>query len=222
MSRRVLVFDVNETLLDVKALRPRFAEVVGDESLLAPWFGLLLRNSLVATATETYRPFDVQGTDALVVTAHRAGIDLPWDEAATVVAGMTELPPHPEVPAALRRLADSDYMVVALTNSSPSMVEAQITNAGIREHFDELFSVEPAGVFKPDPRPYRLVGKALSVPMGRMRMIAAHDWDVTGAMRAGMLGAFVARPGQAVSALGETPDIVGADLGEIADQLLAG
>ena len=48
MTARILVFDVNKTLLDVKALRPLFASVVGDEALLGPWFGMMLRNSLVA------------------------------------------------------------------------------------------------------------------------------------------------------------------------------
>ncbi len=220
IDERVLVFDVNETLLDVKALRPAFEQIVGDGSLLGPWFGLMLRNSLVATATETYQPFDVQGTDALVVTARKSGIDLDWDAAASVVAGMAELPAHPDVEPALGRLVDAGFTLVTLTNSAPSMVQAQIENAGLRGYFSDLFSVEPTGVFKPDPRPYRLVAEALEMPLGDMWMIAAHDWDITGAKRSGMRGAFVARPGQMVSGLGEIADLTGDDLGDVADRLI--
>jgi 2-haloacid dehalogenase len=220
VSAGILVFDVNETLLDVKALRPQFERVVGDGDLLGPWFGLMLRNSLVATATETYQPFDVQGTDALVITARKAGIGLSWDDAASVVAGMAELPPHPDVEPALARLLNAGYDLVTLTNSSPSMVQAQVQNAGLSEYFSRKFSVEAAGVFKPDPRPYQLVMDGLGVPANELWMIAAHDWDITGAMRAGMRGAFVARPGQMVSTIGETADLTGVDLGDVADQLI--
>lgn len=222
MPKPVLVFDVNETLLDVKALRPRFEAVVGDGSLLAPWFGLMLRNSLVATTTEAYRPFDVQGTDALVVTARKAGIELGWEAAASVVAGMKELPAHSDVAPALDRLVSAGFELVTLTNSSPSMVEAQIGNAGLRGFFSKLFSVEPTQRFKPHPAPYRMVAAELDLSADALMMIAAHDWDITGAIRTGMRGVFVARPGQMVSGIGEQAEFVADDIDAVAERLIAG
>ena len=59
------------------------------------------------------------------------------------------------------------------------------------------------------------------VPVGQLRLIAAHAWDVAGAARAGCATAFVARPGKVPDPLVERPEIVGADLTEVADAILA-
>lgn len=221
MMRETLVFDVNETLLDLRALRPSFEKTVGTVDLLPVWFGQMLRNSLVATITGAYRPFDELGTDALLLVARRAGIELGKDAAQEVVAGMRALPPHVEVRAALERLRDAGFAMVTLTNSSGSIVADQMANAGLADLFDETFSVEMVEAFKPAPATYRAVAERLGRPIGELRMIAAHDWDITGAMRTGALGAFVARPGMYLTAVSEHPDIVGSDLDAVADQLLA-
>lgn len=219
--RETLVFDVNETLLDLRALRPAFERSLGTADLLPVWFGQMLRNSLVATLTGAYRPFDELGIDALLLVARRADIELDEGGARRVVAQMREMPPHPEVRDALERLRDAGFAAVTLTNSSGSMVRDQMDNAGLTDLFDVLFSVEMVRAFKPAPAPYRAVAERLRRPIGELRMIAAHDWDVTGAMRAGALGAFVARPGMYLTSVSEQPDIVGPDLGVVADQLIA-
>lgn len=216
----VIVFDVNETLLDVRALAPRFDDLFGDHRLLSPWFGQMLRNSLVATTTAVYRPFDEQGTDALVTVAARSGIGIAWSEAATVVAGMAELPAHPDVVPALDVLRAAGFELVTLTNSAPDMVAAQIDHAGLAPYFSALHSVEPTGRFKPHPAPYLAVADAVGVAPSGMWMVAAHDWDVIGAMRVGLRGAFVARPGQLYSSLGDPPDVTGPDLSVVADALV--
>lgn len=217
----LIVFDVNETLLDVQALAPRFDVLFGDHTLLSPWFGQMLRNSLVATTTAVYRPFDEQGTDALVTVAARSGIDITWSEAATVVAGMGELPPHPDVVPGLDVLRTAGFELVTLTNSSPEMVATQIEYAGLMPYFSALFSVEATGRFKPHPAPYLAVADTAGVAPHQMWMVAAHDWDVIGAMRIGMRGAFVARPRQQYSSLGDPPDVTGPDLVAVAQSLVA-
>ena len=82
-------------------------------------------------------------------------------------------------------------------------------------------SVEGVRRFKPDPVVYQMAAQRLGVDMPEMRLVAAHDWDVTGAIRAGCAGAFVARPGMVLGPLSETPDIIGNNLAEIAEQILA-
>ncbi len=217
----VLVFDVNETLLDLGALRSRFEQVLGDAALLPQWFGQMLRNSLVATVTKTYAPFDVQGVAALRLTAQRAGIDLSLEDCGAVMGEMKELPPHPDVVPALRRLERAGFRMATLTNSPPPMVEAQIHNAGLDEFFERLLSVESVRLFKPAPETYEYAAEQLGVDIGDIRLVAAHDWDITGAIRAGAKGAFVARPGMLLGDLSERPDISGPDLGAIADLLLS-
>jgi 2-haloacid dehalogenase len=66
-----------------------------------------------------------------------------------------------------------------------------------------------------------LAAERLGVGPSDVRLIAAHAWDATGALRAGARAAFVARPGMVLDPSGETPDIVGADLREVAEQIVA-
>ena len=61
-----------------------------------------------------------------------------------------------------------------------------------------------------------MAAERLGVPVEQVRLVAAHSWDVAGAMRAGCAAAFVERPGQVLDPLAPTPDVVGADLREVA------
>lgn len=215
----ILVFDVNETLLDVRALAPAFVDAFGDAEMLGPWFAQMLRNSLVATVTEHYAPFHHQGTDALVTTARRNGQVISWDDAAAIVGEMRNLPPHSDVIPGLQRLRTAGVVMVALTNSAPDYLAAQMDSAGLTPFFERLLSVDAVSAFKPSPRPYRHAATEMGVDIGRMRMVAAHDWDISGAIRAGMKGAFVARPGALVGELEERADLVVSDIGALADAL---
>ncbi len=138
-----------------------------------------------------------------------------------ILGSMLALPAHPEVPAGLQRLRDAGLRLVALTNSSPTAVDAQLRNAGLSALFERAFSVESVRRFKPAPEPYRFVAQELGVETGGLRMVAAHAWDIVGAMRAGCAAAFVARPGKVLYPLAPPPDIVGPDLRVVADQIVA-
>lgn len=215
----ILLFDVNETLLDLSALRPHFDRAFGDERVMAEWFGLMLRLSLVATVTTTYRPFDVLGKDALSMTAQKHGLKLPAAAIDTIVGEMLRLPPHPDVIPALTRLRDAGYRLATLTNSAKPALTAQLKHAGLTKFFERQLSVEAVQRFKPAPETYHYAADQLGVAIGRIRLVAAHDWDVTGAIRAGAQAAFVARKGMVLGKTAELPDIFGPDLLAIADQL---
>ena len=73
---------------------------------------------------------------------------------------------------------------------------------------------------KPAPEPYGMAAREFGVEIGAIRLVAAHAWDVAGALRAGGAAAFVARPGMVLDPLVPEPDIVGADLGEVAERIL--
>ena len=220
-AQEVVVFDVNETLLDLRALAPRF-ELLLPATLMGEWFSRMLRNSLVASLTGRYASFDRQGVDALLATAGSAGVVATEAQAEHVIAGMNELPPHPDVLPALQRLADAGYRLATLSNSAAAVAIAQIRNAGLSPFFERLLSVDEIRVFKPAPETYRYAAAQLGVPIDRIRLVAAHDWDVTGAIRAGSRAAFVARRGAILGPLSETPDIIEPDLAGVAAAILKG
>lgn len=217
---RVCVFDVNETLLDLSSLDPHFKGAFGDASVRRIWFLQLLQSALVATVTDAYSEFGAVGAAALQMTAERLGVELSEEDRQKILGGMRELPPHPEVPESLDRLRDSGLRLAALTNSTQQVAEAQLENAGIADRFERILSADSVKRLKPAPAPYRFAAKSLGVGEGGIRLVAAHAWDVAGAMRAGCAAAFVARPGMVLDPLAEIPDVVGEDMREVAERIL--
>ena len=217
---RICVFDVNETLLDLGALDPHFERVFGDAGVRRAWFLQLLQSALVATVTGAYSDFGTIGAAALEMTAQRQGVTLSDEDKGRILGGMRELPPHPEVAESLSLLRDAGVRLATLTNSTQQVAEAQIENSGPRYYFEQTLSADAVQRLKPAPEPYRMAAESLGVGVGGIRLVAAHAWDVAGALRAGCAAAFVARPGMVLDPLVERPDVVGADLREVADRIL--
>jgi 2-haloacid dehalogenase len=217
---RVCVFDVNETLLDLGALDPHFERIFGDASSRQAWFSQFLTLWLTEMVTGEYTDFGTIGGGALEMVAERQAVDLSNEDKQQILGGMQELPPHPEVEENLSRLRDADIRLAALTNSTQQVADAQIDNSGLRDYFEQVLSADAIERLKPAPEPYRMTAESLEVEVEQLRLVAAHAWDVVGAMRAGCAAAFVARPGMVLNPLAERPDVVGADLREVADQIL--
>jgi 2-haloacid dehalogenase len=217
---RICVFDVNETLLDLGALDPHFERIFGDAGVRRAWFGQLLQSALVATVTDAYSDFGKIGGAALEMTAERQGVILSDEDKRQILGGMRRLPPHPEVAESLSRLRDAGLRLATLTNSTQQVAEAQMDNSGLRGYFEQLLSADTVRRLKPAPEPYRMAAEALGVDVDQIRLVAAHAWDVAGALRADCAAAFVARPGMVLDPLVERPDVVGADLREVADRIL--
>jgi 2-haloacid dehalogenase len=216
---RVCVFDVNETLLDLAALDPLFERVFGDAAVRRLWFNQMLQSAFVGTITDAYATFAEAAGAALRMTEERLGMEVSEEVRKEILGGLRALPPHPEVPDSLDRLRDAGFRLATLTNSTQEVAEAQIENAGLADRFEQILSADTTKRLKPAPAPYRMAARALEIPERGMRLVAAHAWDVAGALRAGCAAAFVAR--QPFDPLVEHPDVVGADLAEVADGIIA-
>ncbi len=217
---RACVFDVNETLLDLSALDPRFERVFGDAAVRREWFLQMLQNAFVATITNVYSDFGTLGGAALGMVSERRGVDLSGEDRQYILSGMRELPPHPEVEESLRRLKDAGFRLAALTNSTQQVAEAQLEYSGLAGYFEQTLSADTVQRLKPAPEPYRMAAESLGVDVNGVRLIAAHAWDVAGALRAGCAAAFVARPGMVFDPLVEPPDVVGSGLLKVADGII--
>ena len=143
------------------------------------------------------------------------------EEKNLILGTLRKLRPYPEVAQSLQRLRDAGLKLAALTNSTMQTAEAQLTYAELRDHFEQVISADEIHCFKPAPEVYHLAASRLGVEPGQVRLVAAHDWDVTGALRAGCAAAFVGRPGQVMNPFGPQPDVRGADLDEVTEKILA-
>ena len=217
---RVCVFDVNETLLDLQALDVHFERLFGDAGLRKAWFSQLLQSALVATVTNVYTDFGTVGIAALEMIAARQGVSLTEEDRQGIRSGMQQLPPHPEVAESLAMLRQAGIRMAALTNSTEIVARAQLRHAGLDHYFEQILSADAVKRLKPAPEPYLMAARQSGIAARDLRLIAAHAWDVAGALRAGCAAAFVARPGMVLDPLVERPDIVGANLREVALAIL--
>jgi len=221
----VLVFDVNETLIDIESLAPLFAEWFGDERVLREWFGQLVMYSMAATLAEQYVDFFALGQGVLRMLADIYSVDITDDDVGRLRAQMSTMPAHPDVIEALTALRDNGFRLITLTNSPHrSGVRTPLENAGLAELFEQQFSVESCRAFKPSPSVYRYVCEQLGVAPAECMMVAAHVWDTLGAQNVGFGAALITRPGNPplpVDGLPQ-PDIVVSDLRQLAERLIKG
>ena len=218
---RVIVFDLMGTLLDLRALDPYFERFFGDAAVRKEWFMQTLQLGMAAVLMNAYEDFGVQADTALEMTARHYKVSMLGEEKNMILSTLRKLRPFPEVAQSLQRLRDAGLRLASLTNSTVQVAETQLTYAGLRDHFEEVISADEIHCFKPAPEAYHLAAKRLDVEPGQVRLVAAHDWDVTGALRAGCASAFIARPGQVMNPFGPQPDVRGANLGQVVDQILA-
>lgn len=218
---KVIVFDVNETLLDLESMRASVGKALENRAELLPlWFSTMLHNSLVTTVTGDYHDFGKIGVASLMMVAKNNGIELSEGEAKTaIVTPLLSLPPHPDVVPGLKSLNKQGFKLVSLTNSSNNGVKTQFENAGLTQFFQARYSIEDIQIYKPDLRAYRWALAQLGVQPDEALMVAAHGWDVAGAKAAGMQTAFIARPGKALYPLAPAPDYVVDNVTELAEIL---
>lgn len=218
--KRVLVFDVNETLLDLSALAPHFQRVFGDAQVGIEWFQTMLQSAFLTTIAGPYKPFGDHFRAALAMTALRRDLRVSPEDERAILAGVRTLPAHSDARPALERLRAAGFRLAALTNSTTEVEEAQLRNAGLADLFEKALSADTGKRLKPAAEAYTNAAKELGVAPSQIRMVAAHVWDVHGAMRAGCAAALVERPGVVWNPVLERPDIVGSDLAEIATRVI--
>ena len=205
----VAILDVNETLSDLAPLAGRFEEVGAPGGLLPTWFAATLRDGIALAASGQYAAFpDVARAALLALLARVGGLTRPLDEAADhVLAGIGTLPLHPDVEPGLRRLREAGLRIATLTNGSAGLVERTL-------------DVSEVGRWKPAPEPYWYACRALGVALSAAALIAVHPWDVHGAKRAGLGGAWLDRHGDPYPGVFLAPDATGSDLPTLADRLV--
>ncbi|MFW3172142.1 HAD-IA family hydrolase [Geodermatophilus sp. CPCC 206100] len=212
----VVAFDVNETLLDLAPVRARLVELDQPADLLSTVFARTLLTGFATAAAGTWCRFR-DAFDAALAQA----CDLSPADRARVADTFLELVPHPDVEPALRRLTAAGVRVVTLTHGSPGVAEAGLERGGVTPLVQRSLSSEVIRAWKPAPAVYLWAAGVCDVPPERMALVAAHAWDVHGALRAGLSGAWFPRSERAYPAVYDPAALVAGDLAGAVDALLA-
>jgi 2-haloacid dehalogenase len=219
MSRRrpdVVAFDVNETLLDLAPVRAALVEAGRPETLLPAVFARTLLTGIAAASVGTWCRFRDAFDAALAQES-----DLDAAARASVLEAFGELAPHPDVEPALRKLVSGGVRVVTLTHGSPGVAEAGLERGGITALVERSLSSEVIRAWKPAREVYVWAAGTCGVAPDRLALVAAHGWDVLGAQRAGLTGAWFPRAERVYPAVYEAPHVTAPDLAGAVEALLA-
>jgi 2-haloacid dehalogenase len=215
----MIVFDVNETLLDLETMTPIFERIFGERLAMRLWFDDLIIYSEALTLANVYVPFTDIGAAALKMLADTRGIAVTDKDKAELTEKFSSMPPHSEVPAALRRLRDAGFRLFTLTDNLLEVQGKQLARGGIIDLFERRFTADSVKRHKPAPEAYAHVEHELGVAPKDLFMVACHTWDTLGAKAAGWGAALIKRKNNDVLSVGPQPDFVGKDLDEIASEL---
>jgi len=212
----VVAFDVNETLLDLAPVRAALVEAGQSESLLPTVFARTLLTGFAAATVGSWCRFRDAFDAALAQVS-----DLDAAQRETVLEGFGDLAPHADVEPALRRLVEAGFRVVTLSHGSPGVAEAGLERGGIAALVERSLSSEEIRAWKPSREAYLWAAGSCGVAPDRLALVASHGWDVLGAQRAGLTGAWFPRSERTYPAVYEAPHVSAPDLAGVVDALVA-
>src|SRR6201995_5500114 len=216
----LIVFDVNETLLDLDTMEPTFQRIFGDRGSMRLWFANLILYSAALTVAGCYVPFTDIGGAVMKMLADASHIKITDADKKELTDKFSTMPPHAEVPAALRKLKSAGFRLFTLTDNLLEVQTRQLTHGGIVALFERRFSADGVKHHKPSRQAYGYVEQELGTKPSDMCLIACHTWDTLGAVAAGWEAALIKRPGNDVLGVGPQPQVVGNDLNDVADQMI--
>jgi 2-haloacid dehalogenase len=217
----LIVFDVNETLLDLETMNPVFERIFRDKSAMRLWFANLILYSEALTLARSYVPFTDIGGAVLKMLAKTRSVEITAADEKELKERFSTMPPHADVPAALGKLRAAGFRLFTLTDNLLEVQGRQLEHGKIIQHFERRFSVDQVvRRHKPAPEAYAYVERELGAAPSRLFLIASHTWDTLGAVGAGWGAALIKRPGNDVLEVGPQPSMVGSDLNDVADQLI--
>ncbi|WP_024519108.1 haloacid dehalogenase type II [Bradyrhizobium sp. Tv2a-2] len=219
---RNIVFDCNETLLDLTTVAPVFQRLFGEPGTVRLWFRQLITYSQALTIADVYVPFTDIGGAVLDMIATPRGVKITAADRQELTDRFATMPPYPDVPVGLRRLKAAGFHLFTLTDNTAAISGRQLTHGGIVDLFDRRFSVDDtAKRHKPAPKAYAEVARGLGASTSEMCMIACHTWDTIGVQAAGWEAGLIKRVNNDVLDTAAQPQYIGKDLNEVADQIIA-
>lgn len=217
---KTVLFDMNETLLDLNLLKESFEKHFEDPTVPKYWFAKVLHYSTVMGAMDEYTDFGKLSEAALESLFSEKDKELTNEIKKDILGSFKKLPAYDDVPEALKLLRENDIKVVAVTNSSYKMVKEQLTNSGLIELFDSYYSVDAVQKYKPLKDIYQYVLKEETITADETVMVATHDWDLFGAKKVGLITAYINRKKDQYNPYYSKPDISSSNLVDLIKEII--
>ncbi len=218
---KACVFDAYGTLFDVHSAVARHRSRLGDKAdpVSGLWRTKQLEYTWLRSLMGRHADFWQVTRDALDFAFASHDVEDP-ELARDLMEAYLQLDCYPEVTEALSMLKGRGFKLAILSNGTPTMLAAAVGNSGLAELIETNFSVEEAGIFKPDSQVYRIAVNGLKIAPDEIMFQSSNAWDVAGAKVFGFNVAWVNRFGQCPEKLPGKPDIEIKTLAELPDLLI--
>ena len=216
---KVLLFSVNDTLLDMAEVKKRVNRMLDSKRAYSLWLEVLLHYTLVENSTGQYHDFESIARAALDQAAQTVGVTTNDEMKEEVLHVMKHLPLRDGVQKGLSQLHDLGFRLVVFTNTPEQIIRERMEPTGLISYFETILSVDELKKFKPAKECYSWAAEKLHIEPSEAILVTAHGWDICGALNAGMEAAFITHDGATKYPFSREPDFTAPDLIALAAQL---
>ena len=216
---KAIIFDAYGTLFDVNSAAEKCKEKLGDkwEGFANYWRTTQLEYTWLRSLMRRHKDFWQITEDSLDKSINFYNID---NSMRSELLNLYKvLSPFTEVRDTLNKLKQSNYKLAILSNGTPDLLNELVVSNQLKDIFDDIFSVEEAGIFKPDSKVYDLPINKYNIEKNEVLFLSANTWDVSGAGNYGYNTVWVNRnnnifdkldfePNQQISNLSELLDLI--------------
>tara|TARA_R110001599_G_scaffold338288_1_gene557230 strand:- start:339 stop:1034 length:696 start_codon:yes stop_codon:yes gene_type:complete len=217
---RIIFFDVVETVFSLAPLADKLTELdlpVGSDKL---FFAQLLRDAFALSASGIFHTFPDIAKGTLTVMLHSLGHEVNETTLKEILGTFSRLPAHKDVKLALEKIKSTNCQAVFLTNGSRTNTKNLVRDNGIEHLVDDIISVEDFNIWKPQTELYRQAALKHSCAPENALLVAAHAWDIAGAIRAGFHGIWIQRQELLYHPLMAKPDDQATNLVDAVDRAI--
>ena len=215
----LVIFDVNQTMFSLNALKKKFKEFGLKQSLVNNWFLSVLKEGFSSSLSQRFVDFKTIGKNELIKIFLQNNTLYNHKIINSILGEFSNLKVHPDIKTSLKYLKKNKIKIVTLTNGSVLNTKLLLKKNNINNFIDECFSINSFKIWKPAREVYLKTCEKMKIKPGRALMIAAHGWDINGAKLAGLKTAFITRYEKKLSDFYYRPDYVGSDSREIIKKL---
>ncbi len=177
---KAIIFDAYGTLFDVNSAAEKCKDKIGDrwEGFANFWRTTQLEYTWLRSLMKRHKNFWQITEDSLDKSMKTFNIDSSMrNELLNLYKALS---PFKEVPETLKKLKERNLRLAILSNGTPSLLTQLVKNNNIDNLFDDLFSIEEVGIYKPDAKVYDLPIKKYKIEKSQVAFLSANTWDVSG------------------------------------------
>ena len=219
MKTKAVVFDAYGTLFDVNSAAEKCKSKIGDnwEDFANFWRTTQLEYTWLRSLMKRHKNFWQITEDSLDKSMKVFNIDKNMRK--DLLNLYKVLSPYPEVKKVLQNLKKKNLKIAILSNGTPDLLNELVASNNLIDLFDDLFSVEEVGIFKPDPKVYGLPLKKYKAQAFEITFLSANTWDVSGGGNYGYNSIWVNRNKSQFDKLDYQPKIEIDNLSQLLDVL---